>query len=129
MSALRLAFAVLACVACTACAPRTSVASSAGPTVAIHVPGRPDAKATPGVISIEVDLNGAQSTTTTTTSEVSTSGASSRTAIVVDGQAIEVVGDELHAFGKRYGPLVAGTLVRVSASGATVDGRTIEALR
>jgi hypothetical protein len=110
-----------------ACGPSKPTAAGETLSVTIHIPARANPVPVPGVVSIDVEV--AQSGADYRSVTVTETGGSSRTVTTWNGAPFEVVGSELHANGRRYGPLVPGTVVRVGVEGATVDGRELAPLR
>ncbi|MBI5364171.1 MAG: hypothetical protein HZA53_13405 [Planctomycetes bacterium] len=117
------ALAALALFAPSMACTHTSSLSASALAVSIHFPSRADPIPVPGTLSIDVETTNGLDYRMETVTE---SGHPPRTVTKVNGEAFEVVGDELHIGARRYGPLAAGQVVRVTKDGVLVDGKRVE---
>lgn len=118
-----LALVALVLLAPTMACTHTSSVSASALAVSLHFPARADPKPVPGTLSIDVETADGLDYRTETVTE---SGHPSRTITKCNGEVFEVVGDELRIGSRRYGPLAAGQVVRVTKDAVWLDGKRIE---
>lgn len=106
---------------CTRAVSKTS--AGAPLNVTIHFPAREKPDVVPGMLMIDVETAGGSDFRQET---VAVTGQPTRSVTTIHGETFEVVGDELHFGTKRYGPLAAGQVLRVTKDGVLLDGKRIE---
>ncbi|MBK7876485.1 MAG: hypothetical protein IPJ77_12170 [Planctomycetes bacterium] len=112
-------------LACTHSVSTTSstTSSTAPLNVTTYFPARAKPDPVPGMVVIDIESGDGFEFRQEI---VSTTGQPVRNVMTCNGEAFEVVGDELHVGTRRYGPLAAGQVVRVTKDGVLLDGKRIE---
>ena len=107
-----------------ACTHSVSTTTAAAPlNVTTYFPARAKPDPVPGMVVIDIESGDGFEFRQEI---VSTTGQPVRNVMTCNGEAFEVVGDELHVGTRRYGPLAAGQVLRVTKDGVLLDGKRIE---